>query len=62
VTPLRSIAQDDVVRLVQAHQREVWRYLRFLGASTELADDLTQNANEFGKNLIRQAIGLCRDG
>jgi len=43
VTPLRSIAQDDVVRLVQAHQREVWRYLRFLGASTELADDLTQD-------------------
>jgi RNA polymerase sigma-70 factor (ECF subfamily) len=29
-------------RLVQAHQREIWRYLRFLGASPSEADDLTQ--------------------
>lgn len=37
-----TIAEQDVVRLVRAHQAEVWRYLRFLGASTELADDLCQ--------------------
>lgn len=33
---------DAVVALVRAHQAEVWRYLRYLGASAELADDLTQ--------------------
>lgn len=39
---LRSVSTDDVVALVRAHQAEVWRYLRYLGASNELADDLTQ--------------------
>lgn len=38
----RTIEHQDVVRLVQQHQVEVWRYLRFLGASNELADDLAQ--------------------
>ena len=42
MTPVATIPQDDVVRLVRAHQAEVWRYLRYLGASAELADDLTQ--------------------
>ena len=40
-----AIAVEPSVRfeqLVQAHQREVWRYLRFLGASAAEADDLTQ--------------------
>jgi RNA polymerase sigma-70 factor (ECF subfamily) len=32
------------VRLVQNHQAEVWRHVRFLGASAELADDLVQEA------------------
>lgn len=41
---LRSIDQDDVVRLVRTHQAEVWRYVRFLGATAELADDLVQDA------------------
>lgn len=40
----RSIEPTDVVRLVQRHQVEVWRYLRYLGASAELADDLVQEA------------------
>lgn len=40
----RTIPHDDVVRLVRRHQDEVWRYLRYLGASSELADDLTQDA------------------
>jgi RNA polymerase sigma-70 factor, ECF subfamily len=39
-----TVPRDDVVRLVREHQAEVWRYLRYLGASTELADDLTQEA------------------
>lgn len=33
-----------MVRLVQRHQAEVWRYVRFLGATAELADDLVQEA------------------
>jgi RNA polymerase sigma-70 factor (ECF subfamily) len=44
VTIVRTIAEVDLVRLVQRHQAEVWRYLRFLGASAELADDLVQEA------------------
>lgn len=32
----------DVAALVRLHQAEVWRYLRYLGATAELADDLTQ--------------------
>ena len=44
MTILRSIDQDDVVRLVRTHQAEVWRYVRFLGATAELADDLVQDA------------------
>ncbi|MCB9876840.1 MAG: sigma-70 family RNA polymerase sigma factor [Planctomycetes bacterium] len=44
MTLTRTIAEADVVRLVQQHQAEVWRYLRFLGASAELADDLVQEA------------------
>lgn len=32
----------DLARLVHQHQADVWRYLRFLGASVEDADDLTQ--------------------
>ena len=43
MTAVQTISQDEVVRLVQAHQAEVWRYLRYLGASAELADDLTQD-------------------
>ena len=38
----RTIAEQDVTRLVQQHQAEVWRYLRYLGATAELADDLVQ--------------------
>jgi len=43
VTEVRSIDQRDVTQLVQRHQAEVWRYLRYLGATAELADDLCQD-------------------
>jgi DNA-directed RNA polymerase specialized sigma24 family protein len=42
VTELRTITADTVQQLVRMHQASVWRYLRYLGASAELADDLTQ--------------------
>jgi RNA polymerase sigma-70 factor (ECF subfamily) len=32
----------DPVRLIQSHQAGLWRYLRSLGATRELADDLVQ--------------------
>lgn len=32
----------ELEQLVETHQRGVWRYLRFLGASEAEADDLTQ--------------------
>ena len=32
----------DPVRLIQAYQAGVWRYLRVLGCEASLADDLTQ--------------------
>jgi RNA polymerase sigma-70 factor (ECF subfamily) len=36
-------ATFDLANLVREHQADVWRYLRFLGAATEDADDLTQD-------------------
>ena len=39
---IASRSQPDVAALVREHQGEVWRYLRYLGAPSELADDLTQ--------------------
>jgi len=34
--------RQEAARIVQQHQAEVWRYLRYLGASAELCDDLLQ--------------------
>ncbi|MGE3173965.1 MAG: RNA polymerase sigma factor [Planctomycetota bacterium] len=45
----------DQAALVRAHQAEVWRYLRYLGASPEQADDLTQ------ETLLQLLRGKCRD-
>ncbi|MBK8096795.1 MAG: sigma-70 family RNA polymerase sigma factor [Planctomycetes bacterium] len=42
VVVVQQRSDPDVAALVRAHQAEVWRYLRYLGASGELADDLTQ--------------------
>lgn len=42
MTKVRTLDRQDVAQLVQRHQAEVWRYLRYLGASAELADDLVQ--------------------
>lgn len=46
---------DDAAALVRTHQAEVWRYLRYLGASPEQADDLTQ------ETLLQLLRGHCRD-
>jgi len=36
------VGRGTFEELVRSRYREVWRYLRFLGASTSSADDLTQ--------------------
>lgn len=38
------VADWDLPTLVRQHQGELWRYVRFLGASTNEADDLVQEA------------------
>ena len=59
--PLRRDSDDlpatgtDVASIVRAHQAAVWRYLRFLGASAEQADDLTQ------ETLLQLLRGKCSD-
>lgn len=41
--PVASIDRRTTFeRIIHAHQRGVWRYLRFMGCSTAEADDLTQ--------------------
>lgn len=34
---------ETLIRLMQEHQGDVWRYLRFLGADAPTADDVTQD-------------------
>lgn len=40
--PTIDLSRMDWARLVRDRQAEVWRYLRFLGAESAEADDLTQ--------------------
>lgn len=37
-----NLAQVDLAALVAEHQADIWRYLRYLGAESADADDLTQ--------------------
>ena len=38
-----SSSDIDITALIERHQLGVWRYLRALGSTAELADDLTQD-------------------
>lgn len=42
MTTVKEAPQLDVASLVQEHQADVWRYLRYLGADASEADDLVQ--------------------
>ena len=42
MTAVSERTEVDLESLVRQHQAEVWRYLRYLGASASDADDLTQ--------------------
>jgi RNA polymerase sigma-70 factor (ECF subfamily) len=61
-----SVTSVDLASLVQRHQAGVWRYLRFLGADTAEADDLTQETflavarGDFVERDDRQTIGYLR--
>lgn len=48
--------RDELASLVQGHQAQVYRYLRFLGAAHEVAQDLAQETfvAAFQKNLQGQ--------
>jgi RNA polymerase sigma-70 factor (ECF subfamily) len=56
----------DLAALVHKHQAGVWRYVRFLGAGTAEADDLTQETflalakAEFVERDERQTAGYLR--
>lgn len=57
---------SDLTTLVQRHQAGVWRYLRFLGAESTEADDLTQETflafakSQFVERDARQTAGYLR--
>jgi RNA polymerase sigma-70 factor, ECF subfamily len=60
------IATVDLAALVERHQTGVWRYLRYLGADTAEADDLTQETflavarGGFVERAERQTAGYLR--
>ena len=39
---MNKLSEIGVAELFQVHQLGVWRYVRFLGANPELAEDITQ--------------------
>ena len=40
--PAPSLERAELARLVETHQADVWRYVRYLGADAAEADDLVQ--------------------
>src|SRR5882757_11011622 len=64
--PTANSSPTDLASLVQKHQTGVWRYVRFLGADTTEADDLTQETflalarAQFVERDERQTAGYLR--
>jgi RNA polymerase sigma-70 factor (ECF subfamily) len=52
---VQAVQEQDLTSIVREHQAEVWRYLRFLGAPPEQADDLLQ------ETFLQLVRGRCRD-
>ena len=61
-----DLTSPDFASLVERHQAGVWRYVRFLGADTTEADDLTQETffalarAQFVERDERQTAGYLR--
>src|SRR5215211_1350575 len=66
LSPTPNSPPTDLASLVQRHQAGVWRYVRFLGADTAEADDLTQETfltlarGQFVERDERQTAGYLR--
>jgi RNA polymerase sigma-70 factor (ECF subfamily) len=64
--PTQNSSPADLASLVRQHQAGVWRYVRFLGADTTEADDLTQETflalarGGFVERDERQTAGYLR--
>ena len=64
--PRQMEEPTDLASLVERHQAGVWRYVRFLGADTTEADDLTQETffalarGQFVERDERQTAGYLR--
>jgi len=64
--PPKTDKPADLASLVERHQAGVWRYVRFLGADTTQADDLTQETflalarAQFVERDERQTAGYLR--
>ncbi len=64
--PRKTDVPADLASLVEQHQAGVWRYVRFLGANTTEADDLTQETflalarAQFIERDERQTAGYLR--
>ena len=64
--PRQMEEPTDLASLVERHQAGVWRYVRFLGADTAEADDLTQETffalarGQFVERDERQTAGYLR--
>jgi RNA polymerase sigma-70 factor (ECF subfamily) len=65
-TPRQTEEPTDLASLVHRHQAGVWRYVRFLGADTSEAEDLTQETflalahGQFVERDSRQTAGYLR--
>lgn len=65
-SPMRKLAPTLLAELVREHQADVWRYLRYLGATAADADDLTQETfvaiarSEFVEQSPQQTAAYLR--
>ena len=61
-----DLSEQDLRSLIETHQSEVWRYLRYLGAQSAEADDLTQETflsvarSKFEKRTDRESARYLR--
>ena len=47
--------EENLIRLMNEHQADLWRYLRFMGADAAMADDITQETFiELYRNPIKE--------